>query len=90
MLTIDLDQDHRAHTHAVTTTSVLKCISTSGPDVFTRGIAHDHQTDLRPGESMLVEPGTLTTRIFSAQHGDARFSARLSLDAAAAQSATTV
>jgi hypothetical protein len=82
--TIELDQDHRAKTQAVTKPSILTCVSTSGPDVYTRGISDDHQTDLRPGESMLVKASTLVVRVFSTQTGDAKFSAKLSLDASAA------
>jgi hypothetical protein len=84
MPTISLDQDHRAKTLAVTKISVLTCVSTSGRDVYTRGITDSHQTDLRPGESMLVPVTTLTVRIFSFQTGNARFSAELSLDSSTA------
>jgi hypothetical protein len=80
MPTIDLDQDHRANTRAVTKPSILTCLSTSGPDVYTRGITDDHQTDLRPGESMVVKPSTLVVRVFSTQSGNAKFAAKLSLD----------
>jgi hypothetical protein len=81
---IELDQDRRAKTQAVTKPSILTCISTSGLDVYTRGISDDHQTDLRPGESMLVKASTLVVRIFSTQPGNAKFSAKLSLDASVA------
>jgi hypothetical protein len=84
MPSIHLDQSHRATTMAVVQPSILSCLRTSGPDVHTRGIAEDHQTDLRPGESMLVKPSTLLVRIFSTQSGNAQFSADLVLDESAA------
>jgi hypothetical protein len=81
MTSIKLDQDHRAKTMAVSQASVLTCITTSGLDVYTRGIDDDHQFDLLPGESMMVkEDTTLIVRIFSTQTGNAKFSAELSLD----------
>jgi hypothetical protein len=80
MSKIELDQNRRESTRAVTKSSVLTCVSTSGPDVYTRGITGDHQTDLRPDDSMLVKPGTLIVRIFSTQTGNAKFSAELSFE----------
>jgi hypothetical protein len=85
MTDINLDQDHRSKTMAVSKPSILTCVNTSGPDVYTRGIDDDHQYDLRPGESMMVkESTTLIVRIFSTQTGSPQFSAQLSLDNSAA------
>lgn len=84
MPSIKLDQDRRSFTTAVEVESVLKCLSTSGSEVYTRGIAKDHQYDLLPGESMLVERGTLIVRIFSKSRAKtAQYSAELSLEKAA-------
>ena len=85
MTAINLDQDHRSKTMAVNQASILTCVSTSGPDVYTRGIDDDHQYDLRTGESMMVKGATtLIVRIFSTQTGTAQFSAQLLLDNSAA------
>lgn len=81
MPTINLDQDHKVRTIAVTKTSVLTCISTSGQTVFTRGSTDTGQNDLRPGDSMVVKEGlTLVVRIFCTNPNATSFSASLTLE----------
>ena len=79
---IQLDQDRRSFTTAVPDKGILKCVRTSGDDVYTRGIINNEkQYDLLPGESMLVDHATLIVKIFSkSRKKNAQFSAEMSLE----------